>query len=38
MLLGPRGIPGITVGYAGAGGVRGIGADAGGSGAGGEAL
>jgi len=38
MLLGPGGIPGITVGCAGAGWVRGIGAGAGGGGAGGGAL
>jgi len=38
VLLGPGGIPGITVGYAGAGWVRGIGAGAGGGGAGGGAL
>jgi hypothetical protein len=37
VLLGPGGIPGITVGCAGAGWVGGIGAGAGGSGAGGGA-
>jgi hypothetical protein len=38
MLLGPGGIPGITIGCAGAGWVGGIGAGAGGGGAGGGAL
>jgi hypothetical protein len=38
MLLGPRGIPGITIGCAGAGWVRGIEAGAGGGGAGEGAL
>jgi hypothetical protein len=38
VLLGPGGIPGITVGCAGAGWVRGIGAGAGGGDAGGGAL
>ena len=38
MLLGPEGIPGITVGCAGVGWAGGIGAGAGGGGAGGGAL